>query len=151
MKNLKKIKDEELENLIEKDDPYALLEKGRRLLKEDDIKEARKFLTFSSVLGNVDAHIALAKILEDEDNFEEAYDLYSLAYSKGDDAVLPKLARLIMINDKKLGLEVLKANANEGHIGCIKELIKYYKESKSKDYEKEINYWQTRLNEDSEI
>jgi len=145
MKNLKKLKDDELEKLVEKDDHYALLEKGRRLLKEDNLKEARRFLTFSSVLGNVSAHISLAKILEEEDNFEGAYDLYSLAYSKGEDSVLPKLARLIMINDKKLGIEVLKASANDGHIGCIKELIKYYKEFKSKEHEKDIDFWQAKL------
>lgn len=143
-KDYKKISDDDLEKFVSDDNPDALYEKGRRLLLKHEVAAARRFLTFASVLGNKDAHIELARICEEEDNFEEAYELYALAYAKGADSVLPQLARLLMRTDPKLALEVLKTNALEGNTQCLKELITVYEQENNK---KELKFWQAKLAE----
>ena len=137
--------DEELQKSIDADEPPALFEKGRRLLENDDIASARKFLTLASILGNKDAHSSLARIYEEEDNFEEACRLYTLAYSNGDDSVLPNLARLLMIADPALGFELLKEHAYDGNAECIKELVEIYEKDDSPHGKKELKFWQTKL------
>ncbi|MCL2374938.1 MAG: hypothetical protein FWC82_00205 [Firmicutes bacterium] len=140
--NFASLKDEELEKSVEKDIPEALTEKALRALAKDDLITARKFLTFASMLGDKKAHIALAGIHEEEDCYEEAYELYVKAYQKGDDSVLPKLTRLLMMTDKALALEVLQAHANEGHVGCIEELIEI---SEKNGNAQEAMHWKALL------
>ncbi len=136
------LSDDELEKAAADDEPAALYEKGRRMLADKDIAGARKFLTLGSVLGDRNAHAALAGIYEEEDNFEEAYELYALAYAKGSDEVLPRLAKLLMRTDRELGIEILKTNAADGNIDCLKELVATLSGEKEK---KELKFWQAKL------
>jgi len=145
MTNFKKLSDEELLKHTDADKPAALYEMGHRHLGQDKVKEARKYLTLASVLGDKHAHVELARIYEEEDNFEQAYELYELAYAKGESSVLPKLARLLMMSDPALGIEVLKANALDGNIECLKELIAVFEKDSSAQGKKELKFWQAKL------
>ncbi len=141
--DISKISDDDLTKLADADDMDALMEKSKRLLDKDGLAAARPYLTLASILGNRDANVALAKIYEDEDNFEEAYDLYALAYGKGDDTVLPGFARLHMkLWDYDTGLEILRQNALLGDIGCLAELVKLYTDL---DNKAEAEKWQAQL------
>ena len=148
MKSLTKLPDEELDKLVAQDDAAALTQKGHRLLASGDLKRARQFFILGSVLGDRQAHIELARIYEDEHNVEEAYGLYARAYAKGDDSVLPNLARILMASDSMLGMEVLLQNAHDGHLGCIRELIAIYKSKpESAESKKELRFWKSKLAE----
>ena len=142
MKTMTQVSDEELNVLAADDNAAALVEKSRRAVLGGDAVAARKYLTFASVLGNAAAHIGLAQIYENEENFDEAYLLYALAYAKGNDSVLPSLTRLLMLSDSKLGLELLKYHAYEGHQGCIEELLSFYEKA---DNQKEIKLLKARI------
>jgi hypothetical protein len=141
-KNYTRLTDEELEVPLEADEPGALYEKGRRLLDENRLATARKFLTLGSILGDRNAHIALAKICEEEDNFEEAYDLYVLALVKGANEVLPRVARLLMRTDAELAIEILKTNAADGNLECLRELVAILTE---KGDARELKIWEPKL------
>ncbi|MCL2798493.1 MAG: hypothetical protein FWD58_10695 [Firmicutes bacterium] len=142
MDNLSSLPDDELTVLAQSDDPAALFEKGRRVNASGEAAEARKFFTFASVLGNRDAHKALAAVYEGERRLDDARDLYALAYLKGDEAALPKYARLLTRSDEKTGLNLLKYYAVEGNTGCIAELVAYYKETGE---QKEVKFWSNWL------
>jgi tetratricopeptide (TPR) repeat protein len=143
--DIEKLTDEELDKLADADNMNALMEKSKRLLLSGGLAAARPYLTLASILGNREANVALAKIYEDEDNFEEAYDLYALAYGKGDDDVLPDFARLYMkLWDFDTGLEILKQHALLGDKGCLKELVRFYTDLKD---DEEAAEWTKKLDE----
>jgi len=148
MITLSSITDEELNKLVSSDNAPAMREKAIRYMARGNFKKARQFFTLSSILGDRLAHIELAKICEEEENFEEAYSLYAKAYSKGEDSVLPKIAVLAMKNDYDLGLELLRQHAFDGHWGCIKELVNVYRANPDNaEYQAELGFWITRLEE----
>ncbi|MCL2061214.1 MAG: hypothetical protein FWH03_01125 [Firmicutes bacterium] len=137
--------DEEIENRAALDEPGALYEKGDRLLNKGELACARKYLTLSSILGNRDAHMRLGRICEDEDNIEEAYNLYALAWGKGLDNALPRLARMLMHSDKRLGIDILKTHAHEGNADCVRELIDIFKKETSAAAKKELALYKSLL------
>ena len=148
MQSLTSLTDEELNRLVAQDHAAAMTEKAYRYLARNNLKKARTFFTLASILGDKLAHMELARIFEEEDNFEEAYDLYARAYSKGEDSVLPRLAAIIIRTDPALGMELLQQNALEGHWGCIKELIEIYKQDPDNpEYIQQLNFWKSRLEE----
>jgi len=142
MKKTASLTEKELDVLVRQDNPAALNEMGCRASVHNEPAEARKYFTFASVLGCRDAHIHLARIYEEERRFDDARDLYALAYTKGDDSALPKYARTLMFSDAKLGLDILKYNAIDGHIGCIEELKTICTENGD---EKELSFWSNWL------
>jgi len=146
MLTLTSLSDEELNKLVASDNAPAMREKAQRYLARGNVKKARQFFTLSSILGDRMAHIELARICEEDENFEEAYELYARAYSKGEESVLPRIAILAMRNDPVLGMELLRQNAAEGHWGCIKELINIYQqEPDNPTYQLELAFWVKRL------
>ena len=146
MLSLTSLSDEELNKLVASDNPQAMREKAQRYLTRGNVKKARQFFTLSSILGDKLSHIELARICEEEENYEEAYELYARAYSKGEDSVLPQLALLLMREDHTGGLELLRSNASDGHWCCIKELINIYKqEPDNQIYQAELAFWLARL------
>jgi len=143
---LTSLSDDELNKLVAGDNAAAMCEKAQRYLTRGNIKKARQFFTLSSILGDRRAHIELARIYEEDENFEDAYTLYTRALSKGEDSVLPRIALLIIRSNPRLGMELLHQNASSGHLGCIKELINIYKaDPVSADYQSEITFWTQRL------
>jgi len=148
MNRLTTLADDELNRLVAQDHAAAMTEKAYRYLARNNLKKARMFFTLSSILGDKLAHIELARIFEEEDNFEEAYELYARAYAKGEDSVLPRLASIILRTNQELGMELLRQNAFDGHWGCIKELIEIYKQDpQNPEYTTELTFWQNRLQE----
>jgi len=148
MITLSSLADEKLNKLVANDNAPAMREKARRYMERGNHKKARQFFTLSSILGDRFAHIELAKIYEEEENFEEAYSLYARAYSKGEDSVLPRIAVLAMKNDPDFAIELLRQNAFEGHWGCIKELVNIYRNNpENPEYQADLEFWVKRLDE----
>lgn len=140
----RELSDKELDILVEDDVPKALLEKGIRMLAGSKKEEAKKYFLFASILGDTEAIIQRAMLLDKEGNIEVAYEQYMRAYEQGADQVLPRIIELVAINNKPLADEILVATALEGNIHCIKVIIENAKVTKNKQ---EYNFWKAKLNE----
>jgi len=143
-----KLNEAELDNMVADDDLGALFEKGNRCAKRGDENKARQFYTLASILGNPHAHMKLAKVLEKEEKLEKAYELYTRAYSKGEDDALPGIARLIGLKEPELGMNILRQSAADGNLACIIELVEIYKKDPDTEAnKKELEYWLKKLEE----